>query len=111
LGRAYREGRLICGCVHVTVSVDGRLGLAPGERRVVRVRFHEALDDDLRSQLARLVRRRGAAARRAVERIDPIEFVVDNPDGVPERIIGQLQSPDVRHGRLGDIEFEVTRLQ
>ena len=41
LGRAYRGGRLVCACVHVTVSLDGRLGLAPDERRLLRVRFHE----------------------------------------------------------------------
>lgn len=109
LGRAYRGGRLICACVHVTVSLDGRLGLAPDERRLVRVRFHEPLDDDLRTELTRLMRRRGAAARRAVERIDAIEVVVDDPCGEPERIVGHLQPPQVRRGRLRDIEFELKR--
>jgi hypothetical protein len=111
VGRAYRAGRLICGCVHVTVSLDGRLGLAARERRSVRVRFHEPLDDELRSELTQLVRRRGAAARRAVQRVDPIEVVVDDPHGERQRIIGHLQPPQTRHGQLRDIDFELRRAQ
>jgi hypothetical protein len=95
--------------VHVTVSLDGRLGLAPRERRLVRVRFHEPLDDDLRAELSELVRRRGAAARRAVERVDPIEVVVDDPHSERQRIVVHLQPPQVRHGQLRDIEFELKR--
>jgi hypothetical protein len=48
IGRAYRAGRLVCGCVHVRVRLDERLGLTERERRVIRVRFHEPVDDDLR---------------------------------------------------------------
>lgn len=107
VGRAYRAGRLICGCVHVTVSLDGRLGLAPQERRLVRVRFCEPLDDALRSELNQLVRRRGAAARRAVERVDAIEIVFDDSHGERQLICGDLQPPHARHGHLHDIEFEV----
>ena len=33
-GRAYRDGRLVCWRVHVTIGRDdARLGLAPHERR------------------------------------------------------------------------------
>ncbi|MGH2941366.1 MAG: hypothetical protein ACRDLN_01130 [Solirubrobacteraceae bacterium] len=71
-GRVYRAGRLVCGCVHVTV-----------------------------------LRRRGAAAHRAVERADPIEVVVDDPHGESERIVGHLEPPQIRHGRLRAIEFEL----
>jgi hypothetical protein len=88
---------------------DGRLGLAPRERCVVRVRFHEPLDDELRAELIRLVRRRGAAGRRVVERVDPIEVVVDDPYGERERIVGHLESPQMRHGQLHAIEFELRR--
>jgi hypothetical protein len=109
MGRAYRAGRLVCGCVHVTVSLDGRLGLAPHERRLVRVRFHEPLDDALRTELTQLVRRRGAGARRAVERVDPIEVVVDDLHGECQRVVGHLQPPQVRHGLLRAIEFELKR--
>ena len=106
LGRAYRSGRLVCGCVHVTVGLDARLGLTRQERRLVGVRFHEPLDDDVRAELRRLVRQRGLAALRAAERIDPIEIVVDDPhDDSRVRIIGRLQPPQVRHGQLRDIEF------
>jgi hypothetical protein len=111
LGRAYRAGRLICGCVRVKVNFDGRLGLAPRERRLVRVRFHEPLDDGLRTELARLVRRRGSAACRAAERVAPIEFVIDDPRGERSRIIGWVQPPQVRHGHLRDIEFGLRELE
>jgi hypothetical protein len=109
LGRAYRAGRLVCACVHVTVLRDMRLGLAPRERRLVRVRFHEPLDDKLRAELIRLVRRRGAAGRRAVERVDAIELVVDDPYAERERIVGHLEPPQMRHGQLRAIEFELRR--
>jgi hypothetical protein len=111
LGRAYRAGRLVCGCVHVTVLLDGRLGLAAHERRLVRVRFHEPLDHDLRTELTQLVRRRGAAGRRAVERIDLLEIVVDDPRPERQRIVGHLQPPLVRHGLLGTIEFVLKSAQ
>jgi hypothetical protein len=93
----------------VTVLRDGRLGLAPHERRLMWVRFREPLDDDLRAELTQLVRRRGAAARRAVERVDPIEVVVDDPHGERERIVGHLEPPQIRHGELRAIEFELRR--
>jgi len=106
LGRAYRGGRLICGGVHVTISRDERLGLTQRERRPVRVRFHEPLDDGLRSELNQLVRRRGAAAWRIADELEAIELVVDDLRGERQRIVGHLQPPQVRHGRLRDIEFE-----
>ncbi|MGH2941282.1 MAG: hypothetical protein ACRDLN_00695 [Solirubrobacteraceae bacterium] len=111
VGRAYRAGRLICGWVQVTIRDDGRLGLTREERRVVGVRFHEPLDDGLRSELREMVRRRGPAARRAAERIDPIEVVVDDPRGERRRIVGAVQPPQVHHGALRDIEFALRRLE
>src|SRR4051794_22869775 len=78
-GRAYRAGRLICGRVQVTIGDDERIGQTAEERCVVELRFHEPLDDRLRVELTRLLRRRGAAAGRAAERIDPIEVVIDDP--------------------------------
>jgi len=111
LGRAYRSGRLVCGWVQVTTSEDERLGLTRQERRFVRVRFHEPIDDGLRSELTRLMRRRGAAAGRAAERIDPIEVVVDDADAERERIVGRVQPPQIHHGPLRDIEFALRRLE
>jgi len=105
VGRAYRAGRLVCGCVHVTISRDDRLGLTEHERRLVRVRFHEPVADDLRTELTALVRRRGRASERAAERIDPIELVVDDPRGEHQRLVGRLQPPQTRHGRLREIDF------
>jgi hypothetical protein len=111
IGRAYRAGRLVCGFVHVTVSLDDRLGLTERERRMIRVRFHEPVDDDLRAELTELARRRGTASRRAAERITPIELVVDDPCGEHERMIGGLQPPHRRHGQLREIEFGFGQLK
>jgi len=105
IGRAYRPGRLVCGCVHVRISRDERLGLTERERRLVRVRFHEPVADDLRAELTQLARRRGTASHRAAERTAPIELVVDHPCGEHERMIGGLQPPHRRHGQLREIEF------
>lgn len=111
LGRAYRGGRLICGWVQVTIGDDERLGLTRQERRLVRVRFHEPIDDGLRSELTLLLRRRGQAAHRAAERIDPIEVVVDDPHGGRERILGSVEPPQVHHGLLRDIDFALRKLE
>ncbi len=111
VGRAYRCGRLICGWVQITISDDERLGLTQQERRHVRVRFHEPIDDGLRSELTQLMRRRGAAAGRAAERIDPIEVVVDEPAGWRHRIVGRVEPPQVHHGPLRDIEFALRKLE
>jgi hypothetical protein len=110
-GRAYRAGRLICGRVQVTISDDERIGQTAEERCVVELRFHEPLDDRLRVELTRLLRRRGAAAGRAAERIDPIEVVVDDPSAARLRIVGRIQPPRVHHGALRDIEFPLCRLE
>jgi len=110
-GRAYREGRLVCARVYVTVGHDGRLGLARHERRWMLARFQDSLADPLRAELILLVRRRGAAARRVADALDTIEIVLDNPHGERQRIIGCLQPPQVRHGRLRDIEFGLRELE
>jgi hypothetical protein len=64
----------------------------------------------LRSELAELSRRRGAAARRAAERIEPIVIVIDDPRRGRERIVGRIVPPQVRHGDLRDVEFELREL-
>lgn len=110
LGRAYRSGRLVCGFVRVTIRLDDRLGLTQRERRMVRVRFHEPVDDDLRAELTELARRRGTASGRAAERIAPIELIVDEPSGECERMTGGLQPPQRRHGQLREIEFGLREL-
>jgi hypothetical protein len=104
-GRAYRAGRLVCGCVQVTISLDDRLGLTERERRRVHVSFHEPLDDDLRSELTQLVRRRGAAARRIADASHEIAVVVNDIESGPLRIVGRLQPPETRHAPLREIEF------
>jgi hypothetical protein len=62
MGRAYRDGRLVCWRVHVTIGRDdARLGLAPHERRHITARFRDRLDSALRAELRELARCRGAA--------------------------------------------------
>jgi hypothetical protein len=104
-GRAYRDGSLVCTRVHVTFRRDDRLGLAPHERRYVAARFLDRVHPDLRDELAELARRRGAAARRAAERIEPIVVVIDDPLNGRERIVGRIEPPHVRRSHLGDVEF------
>lgn len=106
-GRAYRDGEVVCGRVHVTIGRDGRLGLARHERRYVAARFLERLDPALRTELAELVRRRGSAARRAAERMEPVEIVLDDPRQGRQRIIGRVEPPQARYGELREIEFSL----
>ncbi|MGH2944152.1 MAG: hypothetical protein ACRDLN_15405 [Solirubrobacteraceae bacterium] len=109
-GQAYRDGSLICGRVRVTFGRDDRLGLAPRERRNVVARFEDHLHPELRSELIELARRRGAAARRAAERIEPIVLLVGDPRHGRERIVGRLLPPQVRRGDLRDVEFGLREL-
>jgi hypothetical protein len=104
-GRAYRDGSLVCTRVQVTFRRDERLGLTPHERRYVAARFLDRLHPDLRAELADLTHRRGASARRAAERIEPIVVVIDDPLNGRERIVGQIEPPQVRRGELGEVEF------
>lgn len=110
IGRAYRLGQLVCGCVRVTIKVDDRLGLTQRERRMVRVRFCEPVDDELRAELTDLARRRGTASERAAERIAPIEVVVDDPWGQQERMSGDLRPPQRRHVQLREMDFGLREL-
>jgi hypothetical protein len=104
-GRAYRGEHLVCARVYITVGHDTRLGLTRRERRYVTARFDERLDAELRSELAQLARRRGASARRIADVLEAIELVLDEPGDKCQRIIGRLEPPQLRHGRLCDIEF------
>lgn len=71
-------------------------------------RFSERLDvtllRDLRG-LRELARRRGQAARRAAERMEPIQIVVDDPRHGRVRISGRIEPPQVHWGDLREIEF------
>jgi len=109
-GRAYRDGRLVCWRVHVTIGRDARLGLAPHERRYVTACFRERMDSALHAELVALARQRGGAARRAAERMEPVVIVVDDPRHGRERVVGRLQPPQVRGGDLYDIEFVIREL-
>jgi hypothetical protein len=105
--RAYRDGELVCGRVDLTITADFRLGLAPHERRYFTARFLERLDPALHSELTELVRHRGASARRAAERMQPVEIVFDDPRRGRHRIAGAVQPPQRRRGELYEIEFDV----
>lgn len=106
-GQAYRDGSLVCGRVHVTFGRDERVGLAPRERRTVLARFEDRLHPALRAELAR---RRGAAAQRAAERMEPIVLMVGDPREGRERIIGRIVAPQTRRGDLRDIAFGLREL-
>jgi hypothetical protein len=110
-GRAYRDGRLVCWRVHVTIGREhDRLGLAPRERRYVTARFRDRLDRDLHAELVQLARRRGAAAKRVADRMEPVVIVVDDPRHGRTRLTGHVQPPQVRGGALYDIDFTVREL-
>jgi hypothetical protein len=110
--QAYRNGRLVAGRVRLTVDHDVRLGLAPRERRrrSLRAAFIERVDPDLRAELVAVARHHGAAARRAADRMEPIEVVIEDPHRGRRRIVGRVQPPEIRHGDLCDIEFAVREL-
>ena len=102
---ACRDDEVVCGHVELTVDADMRPGLTARERRCVTVRFLDRLEPALRAELTELVRRRGAVARRAAERMDPIEIVFDDPCLGLQRIVGSIQPPQRRNGDLHDIQF------
>jgi hypothetical protein len=105
-GCAYRDERLVCSCVWLTIGRDDdRLGLARHERRYVVARFCDRVDPALRAELRQLARRRGTAARRVAETLEPIEIVVDDPRRGRQRLVARLQPPQVRGRDLRDIEF------
>jgi ribonuclease HI len=45
-----------------------------------------------------------------LEGIDPIELVIDEPRGELRRVISWLRPPQMRHGQLRDIDFELREL-
>jgi hypothetical protein len=105
--RAYRDGRLVAGRVRLIVDHDVRVGLTPRERRrrSLRAAFTERVDPILRDELAAVARRRGVAARRAADRMEPIEVVIDDPHRGRLRIVGRVLPPQQRRGDLDEIEF------
>jgi len=106
-GRALRSSEVVCGRVRVTVvGDDERLGLAPRERLYVTARFVDDLRPGLRNELRKLTRRRGAAARRIAETLEPVELVFAGSDGDEHRISARIQPPvQPPHGSLHEIEF------
>jgi hypothetical protein len=98
---------IVCGRVELIVRADTRLGLAPRECRRVAARFVAHLHPALRTELTALVRRRGMIARRAAERMEPIEIIFDDADEGLQRIVGWVQPPQRRHGDLHEMEFDL----
>jgi hypothetical protein len=109
-GRAYRDGSLICGRVHVTLDRVDRIGSVPGERRTVIARFEDRMHPTLRAELDELVRCQGAAVRRAAERIAPIVLLLGDPRNGQQRIVGRLLPPQQRRNDLHEIEFRLREL-
>jgi hypothetical protein len=108
--RAYRDGRLVCGRVDLTVRADTRLGLAPRERRDLAAYFVERLSPCLRGELAQVVRRRGAAAQRAAESLAPIELVFHDARLGRQLLVVRVGPPQVRCRELCDIAFTLREL-
>jgi hypothetical protein len=83
------------------------VGLAPGERRrrSLRASFTERVDPALQAELVAVARRRGAAARRAADRMEPVEIVIEDPHRGRQRIVGRVLPPQQRRGDLDEIEF------
>jgi len=108
-GRAFRRCELVCGRVIFTVvRNDDRLGLAPRERSYVMARFVDELDPELRNELRTLARRRGAAAKRIAETLEPVELVFAGSDGAERRVTRiepAVQPLQLRGGGLHEIEF------
>lgn len=105
--RAYRNGHLVCSRVEVRIGRDSdRLGLTARERRCITARFLERLDPTLHKELKTLVARRGAAAKRIAERLEPITLVSDTTHE-PLRIVGELRPPTLRARELCDVEFTI----
>jgi hypothetical protein len=104
---ACRDGEVICSRVELTLRTDPRLGLTARERRRLSARFVEHLHPRLRAELDELVHRRGAACRRAAERIEPIELVFDDPRRGLQRIVAHIQPPQTRRGDVHDVTFDL----
>ena len=102
---ACRDDEVVCGRAELTVGVDTRLGLTVRERRCITVRFLDRLEPVLRAELIELVRRRGAVALRAAERMSPVEVVFEDPCLGLQRIVGSIRPPQQRNGDLHDIQF------
>ena len=105
--RAYRHGELICGRVDLTISLDARLGLAPRERRQLIARFVDRLAPTFRHELEQLVRRRGAGATRAGDRIESIELVIEDPQRNGQRLVARVEPPQWRRWELAENEFVI----
>jgi hypothetical protein len=102
---ACRDSAVVCDRIELIVGADSRLGLTARERRVFTVRFLDGLESRLRAELTELVRRRGTVARRAAERMEPIEIVFYDPLRGLQRITGWVQPPQRRNRPLQDIQF------
>jgi hypothetical protein len=111
--RAYRDGRLVAGRVRLTADHDVRVGLAPRERRhrSLRATFAERVDPVLRAELVAVACRRGAAARRAADRMEPIEVVFEDRHLGRQRIVGRIEPPQVRYGAFEETEFVVREIE
>jgi hypothetical protein len=103
-GRAYRDGRVVCGRVSVTIlSVAPRAYPSP---RQLRIRFLDDVDDDLFAELDRLIRARGLRKRRLAEQFEPLEIQWDDPNG-PRSSVGRLDPPSERNAPLDSIDFRI----
>lgn len=107
--RVYQGGEIVAPRARVTIGRDmRRLGLTASERAFVALTFTEGCTGRLHRQLRKLVDRRGAAAARIAESLDPIVVVVSDPHHGELTVEGRLQPPEIRvEYDLHDVEFKV----
>lgn len=104
----YRHGRIVCGGARVTFRQSRRLGLTSTERRSVRIVFASGISGELYRELAEMTQRRGAAATRYADRIEPVTIVVEDPQDGRVELRGRIKpptvapAPDVQH-----VEFPI----
>lgn len=108
-GQIYRNGKLVCSRARVTIGDHYRsLGLAARERCFVTVAFREGTEVHLRGELSKLIKQRGAAAKRTAERLEPIVVVVQDNELGERRIEGVVRPLTTRPvGDLANIDFPV----
>lgn len=93
--RVFRGDQCVCEHAEVQVSRENRrLGLTAAERCLVRVRFVGQVEPELRDDLVGIVERRGAAAERYADRIEPIVIALAG-----EQIEVRLKPPHI-HRRI-----------
>lgn len=87
----HRHGRVLCTRARVKIRAARRLD---SEDSYVQVVFADGVASELHHELAEMIGRRGAAAARYAERIEPVTIIVEAPQGRVE-LRGRIKPPSV----------------